>query len=89
MRTVVSGVGSLIAARPSSRAVESQQSIAKKTAEQRAADEQRLAAQMSGVVQKKSTPCRKPRNSGGSPSGVSEPPMLETRKMKNTTTWAL
>ena len=41
------------------------------------------------VVQKKSTPCRKPRNSGGSPSGVNAPPMFETRKMKNTTTWAL
>ena len=41
------------------------------------------------VVQKKSTPRRKPRNSGGSPSGVSEPPMLETRKMKKTMTWAL
>ena len=41
------------------------------------------------VVQKKSTPRRKPRNSGGSPSGVSEPPMFETRKMKNTGTWTL
>ena len=40
-------------------------------------------------VQKKSTPLRKPRNSGGSPSGVSPPPTLATRKMKNTTTWAL
>ena len=28
-------------------------------------------------------------NIGGSPSGVSEPPMLQTRKMKNTKTWAL
>ena len=35
------------------------------------------------------TPLRKPRNSGGSPSGVSEPPMLATRKMKKTTTWTL
>ena len=41
------------------------------------------------VVQKKSTPRRKPTNSGGSPSGVSAPPMFETRKMKKTTTWAL
>ena len=36
------------------------------------------------MTQKKGTPCRKPRNSGGSPSGVSEPPMLATRKMKKT-----
>ena len=40
-------------------------------------------------VQKNGTPCRKPRNSGGSPSGVSRPPMFATRKMKNTKTWAL
>ncbi len=40
-------------------------------------------------VQKKSTPFKKPRNSGGSPSGVSEPPALETMKMKNTTMCAL
>ena len=38
------------------------------------------------VVQKKPTPFRKPRKSGGSPSGVSEPPAFATRKMKNTTT---
>ena len=38
------------------------------------------------IVQKKSTPFRNPRNNGGSPSGVSEPPMLATRKMKKTTT---
>ena len=36
------------------------------------------------LVQKKGTPCRKPRKSGGSPSGVSEPPTLATRKMKKT-----
>ena len=41
------------------------------------------------MVQKKSTPRRKPRNSGGSPSGVNEPPMFATRKIKNTTTWTL
>ena len=29
----------------------------------------------------------KPIKSGGSPIGVSTPPMLETRKMKNTTMW--
>ena len=36
-------------------------------------------------VQVKGTPRRKPRNSGGSPSGVSRPPPLETMKMKKTT----
>ena len=41
------------------------------------------------TVQKNSTPCRNPRKSGGSPSGVSEPPALETMKMKNTNTCAL
>ena len=41
------------------------------------------------MVQKKSTPCRKPTNSGGSPSGESAPPILATRKMKNTMTWTL
>ena len=40
------------------------------------------------MVQLNSTPCRKPRKSGGSPSGVSRPPMLDTRKMKKTMTWA-
>ena len=37
------------------------------------------------VVQKKSTPLRKPRNNGGSPSGVSEPPIFATKNIKNTT----
>ena len=41
------------------------------------------------AVQKNSTPRRKPTNSGGSPSGLSAPPTLATRMMKNTTTWAL
>ena len=41
------------------------------------------------VVQKKLTPFRKPRNSGGSPSGVSAPPIFDTRKMKKTKTWIL
>ena len=41
------------------------------------------------MVQKKSTPRRKPTNSGGSPSGDSAPPILATRKMKKITTWAL
>ena len=37
---------------------------------------------MCSVVQKKETPFRKPRKSGGSPKGVSAPPTLATRKMK-------
>ena len=49
----------------------------------------RSAASRCCAVQKKSTPRRKPTNSGGSPSGVSAPPILATRKMKNTTTWTL
>ncbi len=40
-------------------------------------------------VQKKGTPCRNPRKSGGSPSGVSAPPMLLMRKMKKTIVWTL
>ena len=40
------------------------------------------------TVQKNVTPFRKPRKSGGSPSGVSEPPALLTMKMKNTITCA-
>ena len=39
------------------------------------------------VVQKKFTPFRNPRNRGGSPSGVSEPPMLATKKIKKTMIW--
>ena len=41
------------------------------------------------VVQKKLTPFKKPKNKGGSPSGVSAPPILETRKIKNTNIWTL
>ena len=41
------------------------------------------------VVQKNGTPRRNPRNSGGSPIGVKEPPMLLTRKMKKTMRWTL
>ena len=37
------------------------------------------------VVQKKSIPCKKPKNKGGSPRGVKEPPILATRKIKKTT----
>ncbi|MGY4340217.1 hypothetical protein ACVWW3_005123 [Bradyrhizobium sp. LM2.9] len=48
-----------------------------------------VCSQMVRVVQKKSTPCRKPTNSGGSPSGLSAPPTLATRMMKKMTTWTL
>ena len=41
------------------------------------------------VVQKKSTPFKKPKNKGGSPNGVSDPPMFATKKIKNTTTCTL
>ena len=41
------------------------------------------------AVQKKSTPCRKPTNSGGSPSGLSAPPTLATRIMKKMKTCVL
>ncbi len=41
------------------------------------------------MVQKKSTPLRKPTNSGGSPSGLNAPPTLATRMMKKTNTWVL
>ncbi len=44
---------------------------------------------MSFIVQKNGTPMRNPRKSGGSPSGVNEPPIFATRKMKKTMTWAL
>ena len=36
------------------------------------------------MVQKKLTPFRNPRNSGGSPKGVNDPPILATRKIKKT-----
>ena len=41
------------------------------------------------TVQKNGTPRRKPRNSGGSPIGVSAPPTLETMKMKKMMWYAL
>ena len=34
------------------------------------------------VVQKKLIPCKNPRNNGGSPKGVNEPPIFATRKIK-------
>ena len=39
------------------------------------------------VVQKKSTPFKKPKNKGGSPNGVKEPPIFATKKIKNTNIW--
>jgi hypothetical protein len=36
------------------------------------------------VVQKKETPFKNPRNKGGSPNGVNEPPIFATRNIKNT-----
>ena len=41
-------------------------------------------ARACSISQKNGTPRRKPRNSGGSPIGVSAPPQFETMKMKNT-----
>ena len=35
------------------------------------------------VVQKKSTPFKKPKNKGGSPSGVNAPPIFATKNIKN------
>ena len=40
-------------------------------------------------VHSNGTPFRKPRKSGGSPSGVRRPPQFETTKMKKTRTCAL
>ncbi|KZR98473.1 Uncharacterized protein APZ42_006099, partial [Daphnia magna] len=48
----------------------------------------RVSGKMVLMVQKKSTPFKKPKNKGGSPKGVKDPPALETMKMKNTTTCA-
>ena len=41
------------------------------------------------IGQKKSTPFKKPKNNGGSPSGVSAPPILATKNIKNTTVCTL
>ena len=75
-------------AAPRSRAPEPAVDAHKTCASSSALAQERRPAASPCVVQKKSTPLRKPRNSGGSPSGVSAPPMLATRKMKNTTTCA-
>ena len=48
-----------------------------------------IGMNMAFVVQKKSTPFRNPRNSGGSPNGVSDPPILATRNIKKTITCTL
>ena len=42
---------------------------------------------MADVVQKKSTPFKKPKKRGGSPRGVKDPPMLATKNIKNTMIW--
>ena len=41
-----------------------------------------IGSNIAFVVQKKSTPFRKPRNNGGSPSGVNDPPIFATKKIK-------
>ena len=48
-----------------------------------------MGKNIADVVQKKSTPFKKPRNNGGSPKGVKDPPILATRKIKNTITCTL
>ena len=48
-----------------------------------------MGANIADVVQKKLTPFKKPKNSGGSPKGVNDPPMFATRKIKNTITCTL
>ena len=39
---------------------------------------------MLNKVHVKSTPFKNPKNNGGSPIGVKEPPILDTKKIKNT-----
>ena len=41
-----------------------------------------IGTNMADVVQKKSTPFRKPKKRGGSPKGVNEPPIFATKKIK-------
>ena len=41
------------------------------------------------VVQKKLMPCKNPKNNGGSPKGVNEPPILDTKNMKKIIRWVL
>ena len=41
-----------------------------------------MGINMADVVQKKSTPFRKPKKRGGSPKGVNEPPIFATRNIK-------
>ena len=40
-------------------------------------------------VHVKSTPFKKPKNKGGSPTGVNEPPIFDTKNIKNTIKWTL
>ena len=44
---------------------------------------------MAEVVQKKDTPFKNPKNKGGSPNGVKEPPILATKNIKKTTVCTL
>ena len=43
-----------------------------------------MGANIADVVQKKLTPFKNPKNNGGSPRGVSDPPMFATKNIKNT-----
>lgn len=82
MRSALTGVGSRFSPCAMSR-MYSAESSAKYSAS-RIISTNTIGAHMCCTVQKKLTPFRKPRNSGGSPSGVSEPPTLATMKMKKT-----
>ena len=61
----------------------------RRTSPARSRRRSRSAATDAAWSRRNSTPCRKPTNSGGSPSGVSAPPTLATSTMKKTMTWAL
>jgi len=65
----------------------SRESISQKIASNRPAVDN-IGANRCRVGQKNGTPWRKPKKSGGSPSGVKLPPMLATRKMNKRTMWA-
>ena len=49
----------------------------------------KVSSQICSAVHKNGTPFKKPKNKGGSPKGVSEPPILATKNIKNTTTCTL
>ena len=48
-----------------------------------------IGTNIADVVQKKFTPFKKPKNKGGSPKGVKDPPIFATRKIKKTITCTL